>query len=46
MKPSKCALFQKQVLYLGHVVSQEGVATDPGKTDKVTNLCTGATAFP
>ena len=35
IRPSKCALFQKQVLYLGHVVSREGVATDPSKTDLV-----------
>ena len=32
IKPSKCALFQKQVIYLGHIVSREGVTTNPGKT--------------
>ena len=32
LKPSKCALFQNQVKYLGHVVSEAGVATDPEKT--------------
>lgn len=31
LKPSKCRLFQKTIKYLGHVVSEEGVATDPEK---------------
>jgi hypothetical protein len=35
LKPKKCHLFQKQVLYLGHVVSEEGIATDPEKIKAV-----------
>ena len=35
VKPSKCALFQKQVLYLGYIILHEGVATDPDKTKKI-----------
>ena len=31
LKPAKCNLFQKSVVYLGHVVSDQGVATDPEK---------------
>ena len=34
LKPSKCHLLQKQVGYLGHIVS-EGVSTDPEKTRAV-----------
>ena len=34
VKPSKLSLMQKSVCYLGHVVSEGGVATDPRK-DKV-----------
>lgn len=36
-KLSKCAFFQKEVRYLGHVVSDKGVSTDPGKIEVVAN---------
>ena len=29
LKPSKCDLFKKSILYLGHIVSEEGVQKDP-----------------
>ena len=32
VNPSKCSLMQKSVCYLGHVVSEGGMATDPEKT--------------
>ena len=35
LKPSKCHLLQRQVQYLGHVVSQDGIQTDPEKTRAV-----------
>ena len=35
LKPSKCHLFQKEVAYLGHVVSREGIHTDPVKIEAV-----------
>ena len=31
LKPQKCVLFQRKVLYLGHVVTSDGIATDPEK---------------
>ena len=31
LKPSKCVLLQKEVNFLGHVVSAKGVSTDPDK---------------
>ena len=35
VKPQKCRLFRTVVPFLGHVISKEGVATDPGKIDAV-----------
>ncbi len=32
LKPSNCHLMQKSVLYFGHVISGNGVKTDPDKT--------------
>ena len=37
LKPKKCFLIRKQVHFLGHVVSSEGVATDPDKIAAVQN---------
>ena len=31
VKPSKCHLLQKMVHYFGHIISENGVATDPDK---------------
>ena len=35
LKPSKCELFCRQITYLGHTVSVQGIATDKGKTDVI-----------
>lgn len=35
LKPSKCQLMRKEVQYLGHLVSAEGVHTDPEKISRV-----------
>ena len=32
LNPSKCELFRPKVTYLGHVISRDGIATDPAKT--------------
>ena len=36
LKPSKCALFQYEVLYLGHIVTPDGVKPNPDKVRAVT----------
>lgn len=35
VKLEKCKFFQKQVQYLGHLISREGVSTDPSKVSAV-----------
>ena len=35
LKPSKCELLQDEVHYLGHVVSSDGIDTDPDKVAAV-----------
>ncbi|GFX40081.1 hypothetical protein TNCV_4317171 [Trichonephila clavipes] len=35
LSPSKCHLFRREVTYLGHIISAEGVRTDPDKMSAV-----------
>ena len=37
LKASKCEFFKSQVTYLGHVVSEDGIKTDPYKTSVLGN---------
>lgn len=43
MSPPKCKLFHHKVECLGHVVSEEGVGTDPKKTQTITEWPTPET---
>jgi len=38
VNPKKCAFFRRRLVYLGHVISAEGVQTDPEKVTAITNL--------
>lgn len=35
VKLEKCAFFQKEVRYLGHIISREGMSTNPSKIEAV-----------
>ena len=35
LKPSKCKLLRERVSFLGHVVSKEGISTDPEKVKQI-----------
>ncbi|MCW4335348.1 MAG: reverse transcriptase family protein, partial [Candidatus Thiodiazotropha endolucinida] len=36
LKPRKCRLFAREVEFLGHIISEQGIKTDPKKTEIVT----------
>ena len=35
LKPSKCKLFRKELIYLGHVVSKDGKQSNPKKVEAI-----------
>ncbi len=35
LSPKKCSFFKEQVTYVGHIVSANGIQTDPEKTQKI-----------
>ncbi len=37
-KVRKCELFEMNIAFLGQVVSEEGISTDPTKVEKICNL--------
>ena len=37
LSPTKCEFFKRKVKFFGHIVSEEGIAIDPSKTDTATN---------
>jgi hypothetical protein len=36
-KLSKCDFYQKQIHYLGHIISKEGIYVDPKKIEAIMN---------
>jgi hypothetical protein len=34
-KLSKCSLYQRQIHYLGHIISKEGIIVDPSKIKSI-----------
>ena len=40
LKPSKCYFYCQQVQFLGHIISGNGIATDPEKIESVKNFPT------
>ena len=35
LKPSKCEMYRQELVYLGHVVSKNGIQTDPKKVEAI-----------
>jgi hypothetical protein len=38
IKPSKCHLFQRQLVYLGHIISEKGISMDPKKIKAILEM--------
>ena len=37
LNSKKCTVFQREVEYLGHIVSEKGIQTDPKKIEAIVN---------
>ena len=37
LKPSKCEFFKPRIEYLGHIVSKDGIETNPKKIEAILN---------
>ena len=37
LSPKKCVLFQQKVQFLGHIITKDGISTDPKKVEAVQN---------
>lgn len=44
LNPDKCEFLKKQILYLGHVISEQGILPDPDKTKTIENFPVPKTA--
>ncbi|KAL7862550.1 hypothetical protein SRHO_G00139910 [Serrasalmus rhombeus] len=40
LAPKKCWFLRRSVKFLGHVVDESGVSTDPSKVDAISQMCT------
>lgn len=38
LSPSKCHFLRRSVKFLGHIISQEGIATDPAKVQAIVGV--------
>ena len=38
LKPTKCHFFQKEIKYLGHVISENGISVDPSKIKAIQDM--------
>ena len=38
LKPSKCHLFKRELIYLGHVISEKGISMDPAKIKAILEM--------
>ena len=38
LNPEKCQFFKKSVTFLGHIISDQGVSTDPEKIQAITTM--------
>ena len=46
LKPSKCSFLRDEVLYLGYVISKDGMKPDPARTSQVENFPTPKDVTP